>query len=65
MRVSNRNHLLKLEHKPKYRSSSPISSPRYGAREADLPALRLTHEDFIINIPDELSSRDIIAESRE
>jgi hypothetical protein len=38
---------------------------RYGASEQVLPAVRLTYRDFIIDIPNELSSRDIIAESRE
>jgi hypothetical protein len=38
---------------------------RYGATAANLPSIRLIDEDYLINIPDELSSRDIMEDSRD
>jgi hypothetical protein len=38
---------------------------RYGAKAEALPAIRMTREDFLINIPDELSPSDIVEESHE
>jgi hypothetical protein len=37
---------------------------RYGAREVTLLAIWITREDFLINIPDELSPSDIMEESQ-
>jgi hypothetical protein len=38
---------------------------RYGATIHDLPAQQLTDRDFIIDIPNKLSPRDIVGDSRE
>jgi hypothetical protein len=38
---------------------------RYGARTEDLPSIRLTSEDFLINIPNVLSPRDIVNDSHD
>jgi hypothetical protein len=38
---------------------------RYRARTEDLSSIRLTDEDFLINIPNELSPRDIVNDSHD
>jgi Domain of unknown function (DUF4283) len=37
----------------------------YGAQMEDLPSIRLTGEDFLINIPNELSPWDTVNDSRD
>jgi Domain of unknown function (DUF4283) len=37
----------------------------YGARTEDMLSIRLTGEDFLINIPNELSPRDIVNDSHD
>jgi hypothetical protein len=37
----------------------------YGARTKDLSSIKLTCEDFLINIPNELSPQDIVNDSHD